>query len=332
MKVVVLGSNSFSGAQFVDYALRQGAEVIGMSRSPEPHDAFLPYRANPSASKSFRFLQYDLNHDLEKILSTVDEFEAEYFVNFAAQSMVAESWLHPEHWFQTNVVSNVKLHDGLRKRDFLKKYVHVSTPEVYGSTEGTISEHTNYNPSTPYAASRAAADLSLMTFFKNYGFPVVFTRAANVYGPGQQLYRIIPRTMLFARLQKPLELHGGGHSVRSFIHIEDVSEGTWLAMKDGKPGDIFHLSTREQVSIREVVERICRLMGVSFEKTVKVVGDRPGKDSAYLLGSAKAEAELGWPSRKSFCSLDQGLKETLTWIDQNLTELRSLPHGYIHKP
>ena len=110
--------------------------------------------------------------------------------------MVGESWLNPDHWMMTNVVSTVRLHDRLRSFDFLERYVHVTTPEVYGSTEGWVREDAPFNPSTPYAVSRAAGDMSLRTYFATYGFPVVFTRAANVYGPGQQLYRIIPRTIL----------------------------------------------------------------------------------------------------------------------------------------
>src|SRR2546430_2709346 len=227
-RVLVLGSNSFSGASFVDFALSQGLEVVGASRSPEPHAAFLPYRWNGAAQRKdrFRFEQLDLNKDTDRIAALVESWRPDYVLNFAAQSMVAESWLYPEHWYQTNVVANVKLHEKLRRLDFIRKYVHISTPEVYGSCQGLVTESAPFNPSTPYAASRAACDLHLMTFFRQYRFPVVFTRAANVYGPGQQLYRIIPRTVLSIRMGRKLPLHGGGHSVRSFIHIRDVADGT----------------------------------------------------------------------------------------------------------
>src|ERR1700704_5334246 len=252
-KLFVIGSNSFSGASFVDHALSTGAQVIGASRSPEPHAAFLPYRweNDPSRKTRFRFEQLDLNKDTDRIAKAIEDFRADYVVNFAAQSMVAESWLHPEHWYQTNVVANVLLHERLRKFDFIRKYVHVSTPEVYGSCSGNVTEEAVFNPSTPYAASRAACDLHLMTFFKNYGFPVVFTRAANVYGPGQQLYRIIPRTILMIKTGKKLQLHGGGRSVRSFIHGRDVSDATLRIARQGVSGETYHLSTDLYLSIRE---------------------------------------------------------------------------------
>jgi len=326
-KVVVIGSNSFSGASFVDFLLGEGIETLGMSRSPEPHPVFLPYkRQNPSL---FQFLQLDLNHDLPSILSAIDMHRPDYVVNFAAQAMVAESWQHPEHWFQTNTVATIRLHDELRKRDYLKKYVHVSTPEVYGSCEGLVQESTVYNPSTPYAVSRAAADMSLMSFYKAYDFPVAFTRAANVYGPAQQLYRIIPRTILFFLLGRKLQLHGGGHSVRSFIHIRDVADGTLRVAREAPPGEIYHLSTARNISIRELVQLIAAQLGVSFEENVEVVGERLGKDSAYLLDSAKAREGLGWEDR---ISLEQGIEETIAWVKDNLDVLKEQPFDYTHKP
>ena len=160
--------------------------------------------------------------------------------------MVAESWLNPTHWYRTNVMAQVALHDVLREKTYLQKYVHVSTPEVYGSTDGGwIKEHNHFAPSTPYAVSRAACDLHLQSFYEAYGFPVVFTRAANVYGPGQQLYRIIPRTLLSTRTGKPMKLHGGGNSVRSFIHIKDVVRATLRLATDGEPGTTWHLSSKK---------------------------------------------------------------------------------------
>jgi len=325
-KVIVIGSNSFSGAHFVDYALERGVNAIGISRSPEPHPVFLPYkkRQNPS----FRFYQMDLNQDLPGIMKISDEFEPDYIVNFAVQGMVAESWQHPEHWFQTNTVATIKLHDELRKRAYLKKYVHISTPEVYGSCAGVVKENTSYQPSTPYAVSRAATDMSLMSFLKAYDFPVVFTRAANVYGAGQQLYRIIPRAVLFFMTGRTLQLHGGGHSVRSFIHIRDVAVGTLRVARQAAPGEIYHFSTSRNISIRAIVEMIALQLGLFFADHVEVVGERLGKDAAYLLDSSNAREKLGWQDQ---ITLEQGIEETIGWVKDNLDELNKQPLDYIHK-
>lgn len=324
--VFVVGSNSFSGASFCDFALAQGAHVLGTSRSPEPNAAFLPYKWHDHAN--FEFHQLDLNKDLAGITALVRDVKPAYVVNFAAQSMVGESWLKPGDWFMTNVVSTVKFHDELRKCDFLKRYVHITTPEVYGSCSGFVKEDFPFNPSTPYAVSRAAADMSLRTFRAAYNFPVVSTRAANVYGPGQQLYRIIPRTILFILLGRKLQLHGGGVSTRSFIHIRDVSNATWNIMKNGHNGDTYHISTNEVISIRDLVERICEKLDVSFDNHVEVVGERLGKDSAYHLDSSKLRSELGWQDR---IGLDEGLDECIAWVRNNFDALKAEPYDYNHK-
>src|SRR5712691_159228 len=122
-RIFVVGSNSFSGASFVDYALSEGAEVLGTSRSPQPHRAFLPYlwSSDRSRLERFRFEQLDLNKDTEKMAAAIEKFRPDYVINFAAQSMVAESWLYPDHWYQTNVIANVKLHEKLRHFDFIRK-------------------------------------------------------------------------------------------------------------------------------------------------------------------------------------------------------------------
>ena len=332
--IVVIGSNSFSGASFIRYCLCKGSNVIGISRSPEPNAAFLPYKwqagvdGDPGQG-SFSFYELDLNLHTQEIADIVQKRKVPFVVNFAAQGMVAQSWDNPLDWYRTNVLGNVGLHERLRRFDFLKRYVHVSTPEVYGSTAGVIDEDTAFNPTTPYAASRATCDLHLRTFFKRYEFPVVFTRAANVYGPGQQLYRIIPRTMLFIRLGKILQLHGGGRSTRAFIHIQDVADATWRIAHKGTSGETYHISTGQYVSVRELIEKICQYMNVRFEDTVEMAPERPGKDDAYLLDSGKMRSQLQWDAH---ISLEEGLRETLNWVDANLDNLKSQPFDYIHKP
>jgi dTDP-glucose 4,6-dehydratase len=325
--VVVIGSNSFSGATFVDFALQQGARVVGTSRSPQPDGAFLPYRWHDHAR--FTFHQLDLNKDLAGLMAVVRDEKPAYVVNFAAQSMVAESWVNPGDWFATNVTSTVKFHDALRKCDFVQRYVHVSTPEVYGSCSGFVNEDFPFNPSTPYAVSRAAADMSLRTFRAAYQFPVVTTRAANVYGPGQQLYRIIPRTILFVLLGRRLQLHGGGTSTRSFIHMRDVADATWKIMMHGRDGDTYHISTNEIISIRTLIERICTRLEVRFEDHVDIVGERIGKDASYQLDSTKLRGELGWKDR---IELDAGLDDCIAWVRTHLKTLTAqTSYDYVHR-
>jgi dTDP-glucose 4,6-dehydratase len=327
-KYLILGSNSFSGATFADFLAAGGHDVIATSRSDEAHDAFLPYKWQKRPRK-VRFQRIDLNHDLEALKALLKAERPTHVVNFAAQSMVGESWLYPDHWMMTNVVSAVRLHDILRNYDGLERYVHVTTPEVYGSTEGWVKEDAPFNPSTPYAVSRAAGDMSLRTYFANYHFPVVFTRAANVYGAGQQLYRIVPRTIVAAMTGQKLRLDGGGKSIRVFIHMTDVSDATLKIARNGTLGDTYHISGYELVSIRTLVEMILARLGKSFEDCVEIGPERPGKDTAYTLDSFKLRTELGW--RDTF-SLEQGIDDVIAWAKRFEGDMAKLPTKYDHKP
>ena len=170
--------------------------------------------------------------------------------------------------------------------------------------------------------------MSLKSFFDAYDFPVVFTRAANVYGPGQQLYRIIPRTILYARLGKKLPLHGRGTSERSFVHIHDVANATYRIALNGTVGTTYHISTKDTISIRDLVIKICELINVNFTDLVEESEERLGKDQSYMLDSDKLRMELKW---KDTIDLKEGIVSTIEWIDNNLDSLKNLPHKYIHK-
>lgn len=327
-KFLILGSNSFSGATFADFLAALGHDVLATSRSAEPADALLPYKWHKRPG-TVRFERIDINHDLDRLDALMRRERPTHVVNFAAQSMVGESWLNPDHWMMTNVVSTVRLHERLRHYGFMERYVHVTTPEVYGSTEGWVREDCPFNPSTPYAVSRAAGDMSLRSYFQTYDFPVVFTRAANVYGPGQPLYRIIPRTILSAIGGQKLRLDGGGKSVRVFIHMQDVSDATLRIAREGILGDTYHISGYELVSVRALVELILNRLGKRFEDCVDIGPERPGKDTAYTLDSFKIRTELGWRDQYS---LTQGIDDTIAWAERFKDDLAGLPAKYEHKP
>ena len=328
MKVVVLGSNSFSGSDFIDLLLEEGDyEVVGVSRSSEKSSVFLPYKNRNSVDFSFR--QLDMNNDLPELINLLDDTEPNYIINFAAQSEVAPSWEHPEHWYETNVVSLSKMINSLKDRSYLRKYVHISSPEVYGSCEGNVFEDAPLNPSTPYAASKAAADLHLFTIRKNYDFPLTMIRSTNVYGAHQQLWKIIPRTIIYIKSGKKLQLHGGGKAVKSFIHIGDISKGELSAMLSGSTGSIYHLSPEFGYSVREVVGMICEKMSVEFSEVVETVEERPGQDTAYVIDSMKARTEFDWRPR---VSMEDGITGVVSWINANWEEIKNLTLDYIHKP
>ena len=324
---LVIGSNSFSGANFVDHLLSNGHDVIGISRSDEPQSVFLPYKINKSAKK-FKFKQCDIVKDRDQFGKILKDLKPEYVVNFAAQGMVAQSWLRPQDWYMTNVVAQSSIIQDIASLPNLKKYLHFTTPEVYGSTAGWIKETRQFMPSTPYAISRAAMDWHLFALSENFGFPVVFSRAANIYGPGQQLYRIIPKTILCGRLNKKLKLDGGGISERSFIHIIDTVRATYSIVMDGLIGETYHVSGRSALTIRALVEKIVQQMNLKFEDVVEEVPERTAKDQAYLLESQKIRDLCKWNDE---ISLESGITETIDWVDKNLSELSGYPMDYIHR-
>lgn len=326
-RYAVLGSNSFAGAALVARLVADGASVIGLNRSEESSSIFLPYRAL-SASENYSFCKADINNDLDRILSTLDAFGPEVIVDFAGQGMVAESWTSPEQWYTTNIVAKVRLHDQLRQKTWLQRYIRISTPEVYGSQDELLKETWQYNPSTPYAVSHASVDMSLRAFHAQYNFPVIFARFANFYGPGQQLYRIIPRTIIYALLGKKLQLHGGGSSVRAFIYGADVADGVVRSVNAGSVGEAYHFSPQRFLTIREVVEIICSRMDIDFSELVELAPDRPGKDMAYLMDTQKARSELNW---QESVSIEEGIDATIEWVRDSFNEISRLPLDYIHK-
>ncbi|MFH1353962.1 MAG: GDP-mannose 4,6-dehydratase [bacterium] len=324
-KVAIIGCNSFTGAYVVDELLAAGKhQVLGIDREEKP-EMFLPYVKRDLSS--FRFFKADINKDMDALKVVLASEQPDYVMNLAALSEVAQSWDNPVQWMQTNVTALTELADFLRQLPSLKKFTQISTPEVYGSVTGKIDETAPLNPSTPYAASKAAFDLLLNTFYKNYHFPVVYMRASNVYGAGQQLFKIVPRTAIYLKLGKTLQLHGGGTAVRSFIHVRDVARAYVEGMFKGLPGEVYHVSPDDTIRIRDLVKQICDITGYDFSKVTEEAGARMGHDDAYMLDSSKARGEFNWQPE---ILLTQGLTEAIDWVEENWVEIKKQSLEYVH--
>jgi len=326
-KAVVIGGNSFSGSNTIRALLEKDFEVLSIGRSKEIDVPFNPYKKLVTKN-NFRFIRGKLNNEIESTANKISKFKPKFVFNFAAQSMVAESWKTPEDWYEANVIGVARLSNELNRITSIEKFIQFTTPEVYGNTNEWIRESFNFNPTTPYAVSRAGGDFHLKCMFETHGFPVIFTRTANVYGPGQQLYRIIPRGILSTYSGLTIPLHGGGQSVRSFIHIEDVVNGLIRISESGIIGDSYHISTDELVSIIGLIKLIAEKRNISVSDFTELVPDRPGKDQAYKLDSSHIRKTLGW---KDSISLSQGVDGTISWIEDNIELLMKLPTIYHHK-
>lgn len=278
-RFLILGAKSYYGSQFAILMREKGHEVIELFRPDWTIGDPLPC-------------------------------EAEYIVNFAAKNIVQDSWGDADGYADVNVVKTTRLFDQLKTLKGLKKFVQCSTPEVYGSTEGWIDETYRFNPSTPYAVTRAAADMMLLAYQRAYKIPAVITRTANIYGPTQPDFRIIPLAIKKLKADQQVQMHGDGRSIRCFIHVRDACEGIYLAAKHGAPGHTYHSSTNRPVSIADLLRMICNMVGKRFDQLVVPAPDRTGKDHAYLLKSHVLR-NMGW---KDKIGLEKGLLECVSLI------------------
>lgn len=325
-KVLVLGSNSFGASHLIDDLLHEDFRVIGVSRSKLKSPLSLIYLENKNL-QNFSFHQIDLLKQSERLFNLIEKERPEFIIDFAGQGMVAESWEDPESWYQTNIISKVKLLEFLRNQSAIERYIRISTPEVYGSSEKEIYESTPLNPSTPYALSHATIDGHLQLLNSRYGFPSVVGRFANFYGRGQQLYRIVPKTFIKFKNREELHLHGGGLSKRAFIYGTDVSSGILKMMNLGGLGNIYHFSTPELFSIKDVVQLIGDELGIDWQSLIKSTEERPGKDQQYFMSISKSVDELDWTPRVNF---KEGLTYVHPWIEANFDTFSKSSLEYIH--
>ena len=323
MKVLVIGSNSFTARSFINLCLQKNNNVIGVSRSKL-------YRNNDFdfSNRNFKFYRIDVNKKFEKLKSIINYYKPGIIINYTAQGEVRNSWKYPEHWYKTNFEFVFKLSNFLVKKKFLKKFIQISTPEVYGSIEKKIDPVLFFNPSTPYAVSKAAADLHLNSLYKRYKFPVVYTRSTNVYGPGQQLFRIIPKSIILLMNKKKITLNNLGNTKRDFVHVDDVAKFTMKCIKMGIIGSAYHCSSlNPPKKISFLVKIICNKLNLDFKKFVKLTKENFGQDQCYHISSRKTIRDLKW---KPEININNGIDETINWVLKNFTKLRNKNLNYKH--
>ena len=326
MRLLVTGGAGFIGSAFVRMLVReQGHQILNLDK--------LTYAASPDAleevasDERYRLLQGDIC-DGRAVAAAFASFAPDAVVHLAAESHVDRSIDGPGAFVQTNVVGTYVMLDAAlahwralaadRREAF--RFVHVSTDEVYGSLgpEGRFTESTRYDPNSPYAASKAAADHLARAWHRTYGLPVIVTNCSNNYGPYQFPEKLIPLTIIKAAAGEPLPVYGKGENVRDWIHVDDHARGIHAALIRGRAGEGYNFGGASERMNLAVVKTICAAVDrvrpepgrPGRERLITFVSDRPGHDARYAIDDTKARGELGWAPRRSF---EQGLDETVRW-------------------
>lgn len=307
--LLVTGGCGFIGSNFIRLVLAEEPQttIVNLDK--------LTYAGNPenladvAGDPRYRFVQGDV---CDRPL--VDELLAgggiEAVVNFAAESHVDRSILDSTPFIQTNIVGTQTLLDAARAAG-VGRYVQVSTDEVYGSLgeTGYFTETTPLDPSSPYSASKAAADLLVQAAHRTFGFPAIITRCSNNYGPCQFPEKLIPLFLARALRDEPLPVYGTGQNVRDWIFVEDHCRGILAALRRGRPGEVYNFGGRCELRNIDLTKRLLAALGKP-ETLIRFVADRPGHDHRYAIDCTKAEQELGWRPRVDF---ETGLQTTIAW-------------------
>jgi len=319
---VILGGGGFVGVRLAQYLMDNvpDVRVVAIGRNPERPEAFaVPPRLRCGR---YEYRQVHLVSQTDQVLALLESERPSVIVNVAAQSEEAASWTHSWRFFETNTLALAKLVEPLIGRPWLSKWIQVGTTGVYGHPPGSVTEDQPLHPSTPYTVSKAAADWYLLSVSRVRGFPVNILRPSNLYGPGQQSHKIIPKAILCALLGRTLALHGGGLATKSYLYVEDFARAISLVADKGLPGKAYNCGSSDRVTVREVVHLICDKVGASFKGLVQLAPARMGPDSASSVDCSLIAADLCWSPR---VSLGKGLDETIAWARQHLAFLKGQP-------
>jgi len=314
MNLLVTGGCGFIGSHFVRYWLGRYPDDTVVNLDALTYSGNLANLEDVAALPRYRFVRGAIG-DRPLVERLCEESRIEAIVNFAAHTHVDRSILDSSPFIETNVAGTAALLEVVRARS-IPRFVQISTDEVYGALrpdDASTTEQSPLAPNSPYAASKAAADLMVRAYGRTYGVPAVITRCTNNYGPCQFPEKLIPLMIINALGNKPLPVYGDGLQVRDWIHVLDHCEAIDLVLRRGRVGEIHNIGSANEHTNLEIVERILDHLGKP-RSLIEHVKDRPGHDRRYALDSTKVRTELGWSPRRDFAS---GLIETIDWYAAN---------------
>ena len=316
-KMLITGGAGFIGSNFIHYILSKYNDYQVINLDKLTYAANLDNLKDIEDNKNYRFIHGDIA-DQAFIFKLFENEKFDIVINFAAESHVDNSILNPQIFTITNILGTQVLLDACRKYN-IKRFHQVSTDEVYGELpldDNSIlfTEKTPLNPSSPYSASKASADMLVKSYYRTYSLPITISRCSNNYGPYQHLEKLIPLMISKAINNDNLPVYGNGLNVRDWLHVYDHCTAIDLIIHEGKIGEIYNIGGNNEKSNIDVVKIILKELGKS-EKLIKYVNDRPGHDLRYAIDSTKIKTSLNW---KPVYSFEKGILDTIKWYTKML--------------
>jgi dTDP-glucose 4,6-dehydratase len=313
MKIIVTGGAGFIGSAFIRWALGTQPEVTILNLDKLTYAGNLENLRSVEDHPDYQFLRLDIC-DAPAVREAFGSFAPDAVVHFAAESHVDRSILSPDAAVMTNVVGTFNLLEAARAGG-AKRFVHVSTDEVYGDVEPPLLADESFPlaASSPYSASKAGSDLLALSYFRTFGVPVLVTRASNNYGPCQFPEKLIPLMICNALDGRTLPIYGDGLQIRDWLYVDDHCRAVWAVLERGRAGEVYNISAHQSVTNVTLVRQLIAILGAD-ESLMRYVTDRPGHDRRYAITARKLMSETGWKPEKPF---DEGLRETVDWYRTN---------------
>jgi dTDP-glucose 4,6-dehydratase len=309
MKLLVTGGYGFIGSNFILKLLEKHTEFKIKNVDAELNGSNPKNLSKIKDHQNYEFVKGNItDHELMKKL--IDECDT--VINFAAESFVDRSIQDASPFLVSNILGTHNILDIITKQK--KKMIQISTDEVFGSLKnGSAKEESIFNPTNPYAATKASAELLVNSYFTTYNSNVIITRCTNNYGPRQFSEKLIPKTILLADQNKKIPIYGNGTNIRDWIFVEDHCNAIFNILTDGKSGESYNISASNEIDNITIVKKILSLMNKS-EDLIEFVEDRPGHDFRYSMDSQKTKKELNWQTKVNF---EEGIKKTVDWYLSN---------------
>ena len=316
MKLLVTGGLGFIGSNFILKLLNETDEFDIINVDAELYGADQKNLDSIKNHEKYEFVKGNITNKrlMEELISKCDAV-----VNFAAESFVDRSINNADPFLVSNIRGTFTILDIITKQK--KRMIQISTDEVFGSlSKGSAGEQAKFNPSSPYAATKAAAELLIKSFSVTYDSDVVITRCTNNYGPRQFPEKLIPKTIILAKQGRNIPIYGNGKNLRDWIFVDEHCDAVYEILINGKSGQAYNISANNEISNMKIVSDILEIMGKSND-LIEFVEDRPGHDHRYSLDSSKIKNELGWSTKINF---EDGIRKTIEWYEKNFSYYESI--------